>query len=698
MANVQVTSAGVIDSGNRLVVRSSGGTVYVFVNNGGNIQAFKGNAQPPTSFTEQDAANAPDNAEYDGVAAWIDSADLVHVVYQFRDTAAMTPTPEIRYATFRTIDHATSQDVWVITDEKVATLDNGGGFSAFNKVAIALDANNDPHVSWTEQATVMGADLETVSYANKIGGSWNAKVVVAQKSAASGIMGMLDMIVADPASSVNADRPIIICEAEGNETDLDAYHGTALNATAFTQASDVTGASGIIGEPTIAIDSAEKIVIAFIEQGTADLMIVEHLNSSAWGTWQTPADVDTAQNYTQPSIVINGTNMYIFTISTADFDLRLWKNLGAGWSEETADTHLPQVGTFGDPHGKWQNRNNFEGGVQLDYVFADGGGAVRWQEFSLVTTNTKTFSIDARLVNRRTKTFLADAILLAVKTKTFLIDSVLKAVQTKTFSIDAALKDTFTKTFTIDARVAVFVKTFTLDAILKKFKTQKTFRIDAALQDTFTKTFTIDARVGVFAKTFTIDARLKGTLAKTFLIDAALKAVQTKTFLIDAALLTGSLTKTFLIDSHLKAVPMKTFLLDGVLIDTFTKTFSLDAIIELVQTKIFALDAILKNTFNKTFSIDGALSNTFNKTFSADAILSQQTIKSFLLDALLLGKPQKTFTIDAILEPNPNVLPEITDINLISVATRSTPLVPRDTTNINLISQKTSQLTVEDGS
>ena len=288
MANVQVDATAVIAIGDRVVIRDSNDFVYVLVNAGGNIRAYKGNvAGEPASFAEQDVASAPDSADLAGIAAAIDSVGLIHVMYYFDDTVAHGGAPNIRYAQFRSSAHATTQDDWVLINEEISLMINGeGDFSFSHLLAIAIDANDDPHATWNDEITDMGSDLELIFYANRIGGSWGGRIEIQRAAGINQSPNGLDIMIADPASSVNADRPIILYSSFPTGPNMDIYHGTALNATAFTKASDILGTIDVISTigvnlaASIAIDSNEKITIAFIERTSNDLMIVEHLNAS----------------------------------------------------------------------------------------------------------------------------------------------------------------------------------------------------------------------------------------------------------------------------------------------------------------------------------------------------------------------------------------------------------------------------------
>ena len=389
MANIIVDAdANEMVRSNRLVVRDANDFVYVFVNANGNIRAYKADvAGEPTSFTEQDAVGAPAiGTDRESLSVAIDSAGLVHMLYMDTQTGRGSPPLSIRYATFGTSAHATSQDEWVIINEQIAQPVLGSaGDNISNQVGIAIDANDDPHVIWSEITNAAGNTTDQIRYNNKIGGTWNA--IVAVDSVTNDNFSGADIMIGDPLSAVNADRPIIITSRDlsGVLGSIHAHYGGALNATSFTEEADITDATGVginvfgLGfagnNISVAIDSNEKITIAFVEHTTKDLMIIEHLNANAWTVWETPADVDTSSDYEFPSIAIDGTDRLIFILDKTNADVNLWKDLGAGWVEETDHDDLPNVGTFDYPLVKWAGKNN-NNSDQFDYVFKDASGVL----------------------------------------------------------------------------------------------------------------------------------------------------------------------------------------------------------------------------------------------------------------------------------------------------------------------------------
>jgi hypothetical protein len=380
LANVQVVIASSnpdIFGVNRCIVRTSGDRVYVVptvsVASNLGVWMWKGNVDgEPTSFSVADVTPliSITGLQQIGAAAAIDSADIIHIMFSVIDTA-MDGLLAVRYVQFDT-----STDTFG-TPETIATLDAVDTFT--QRLGICVDANDDPHVIWRDVLTDMGASVFHNYYSNKTGASWRSRVSVSSSS--NDLTLDEDIMIADPASSVNADRPIIL-EKEGS-TQINVYHGTALDATAFTSVLDITGATDIdsLAQLSFAIDSEEKITVAFVEGTSLDLMVVEHLNSSAWGTWETPATVNSSADYQEPSIAIDGTNRYIYVEERVSSDIELWKDLGAGWAEETSDPDLPNVGTFTDVKAKWASKNN-NTPEAFDYIFLDSTGKLWYNTFS----------------------------------------------------------------------------------------------------------------------------------------------------------------------------------------------------------------------------------------------------------------------------------------------------------------------------
>jgi len=381
--NILVDTATIeIKNSYRLVIRDANDFVYVFVNGNtgfnGNIRAYKATtAGEPTAFTEQDAGNAPDiPTKRSSLSIAIDSTGLVHLMYNDDQTGRSSPPTSVRYSTFRTSAHATTQDEWAIIDEQIdVPVDDN--FEDHN--SIAIDANDDPHVIWSEFIS----SAPTLHYNNKIGGTWSSGQTVHSVSSSFRFLGC-DLIIGDPLSAVGADRPIIAVSNDvgggGNPGEIRVMYGDALDPSSFTEEIDVTGTidvhgsfagGGAFGQHlSMAIDSNDKITIAFVELTTQDLMVVEHLHADAWTTWQTPVDVDTSTDYEFPSIAIDGTDRLMIVKDDTTKNLRLWGATNGTWSE-TSTTGT--IGTFDHPIFKWANYNN-NNPDQFDYVWEDATG------------------------------------------------------------------------------------------------------------------------------------------------------------------------------------------------------------------------------------------------------------------------------------------------------------------------------------
>jgi len=381
MANILVdTNAIETAFSSRIVLRDANDFVYVFVNASGNIRAYKGNqAGEPTSFTEQDAVGAPDIASArQGLAVTIDSVGLVHVLYADTASGRCAPPEVIRYGQFRTSAHATTQDDWFLIDEQITTpVEDTQTLHS----AIAIDANDDPHVVWSEFSTQAQFTIDNIRYNNRIGGTWSCtrNVNAVSCDRFSGV----SLMIGDPLSAVGADRPIISASKEFAFAfgQIDASYGDALDACSFTTEADITGAICVFGASFqgehigMAIDSNDKITIAFIERTTKDLMVVEHLHANSWATWETPVDVDTSTDYERPTITIVCTDRFIFVEDATNNDINLWTATNGTWTEETCDDDLPNVGTFDFPISKWGSIIN-NSPNRLDYVFRDATGVL----------------------------------------------------------------------------------------------------------------------------------------------------------------------------------------------------------------------------------------------------------------------------------------------------------------------------------
>ncbi len=378
-------------------VRSSTGIVYVIVEDGnGNIQSWKGNAQPPTSFTEQDAAGAPVNTNFHGASIAIDSADIIHVIYYDHDRPAMQADPTVRYATFHTADAAANQDTWQI-DEAAPDLDDVFDEKFMETgLDIAIDTNDDPHIIWSDTTNNMGTGEDSAYYSNRIGGTWSSRILIAQTTnSPTDIVISVSIMIGIPTAAEATDRPICITNTQDGVNRVEASHGNVLDATSFVQATDITvGATNETqnaGKSSGAINDSGIIHWPFTEITSNDLMYVEHLPANSWTNWNTPVTIDSTSNWLDTTLAAVEDDFYLIVEKTDNNDLSLFIHQGSTYSEET--TQFPEVGTFDNVRVKWSRYNNNEEAIQLDFVFRDGGSNVFWNEFPIGIGNREIMTV-----------------------------------------------------------------------------------------------------------------------------------------------------------------------------------------------------------------------------------------------------------------------------------------------------------------
>ncbi len=383
MTNVAVNTVGdrEVNNANRVVVRTSGNRVYVFTTNSAILEAFKGNQDgEPTSFSSVDTVLSQ-LFLVEGIAAAIDSNNVVHLCY-LRHGSGMSDIKQVLYRQFNTsTDQFTSSEV-------IAELDFSGTIE--DRQSIAIDANDDPHVMWRDSFKDMGVTTFSNYYSNRAAGVtsgvWDKARLDVANDTNDNDGKITDIMIADPASSENTDLPIVA--GSGSTLQIDAYFGNVLDATSFTQESNIaagTSFTGGIQNISMAIDSNEKITIVFQQNSTNDLYIVEHLNSNAWSSWETPVEVASDRNYTHPTLTIDGTKRFIIVVFVEGADLILFKNkTGTTWTEENiCDPDLPNIGTFDEPKVKWASKNN-NTPTQADYVFGDNSNDIIYNKFSTI--------------------------------------------------------------------------------------------------------------------------------------------------------------------------------------------------------------------------------------------------------------------------------------------------------------------------
>ena len=363
MAAVKITSANTnsITGGARVVVRTSTGILYAAIvdTTDKSVEVWK--SADGSSWAEQDASNNP--AGYvTGAACAIDALDILHIVYAYADTD--TPTNyQLRYVTFDTADGGAQDDAF----NSVATIADVGT-EVDSQVGIAIDSNNVPHV--VGQGNPGGKTAyDTIYYANKVGGTWNALVQVEGYSASKNCN--------IPRIAIDKDNLPAVIYYNATDYDIGTAIGNVNNATSFTlQDVETDGDTTVVqGDSTICVDSGGNHWVAFKDETNDYLYIRKHNYGDGWSTWQSTV-TDSDKCYS-PSIVANGTDIYVFyhsyDTSTIDYNKYTGSWLG--------ETQL-EGATVDNPKAKWSYYNNNGGSTQIDYLFSDGTN-IYWNKLAL---------------------------------------------------------------------------------------------------------------------------------------------------------------------------------------------------------------------------------------------------------------------------------------------------------------------------
>lgn len=363
---------GAILGAGRSVVRTSGGTLYAFINDGGSCEIWK--SADGSSWTEQDSANNPAcSSTNTSVSEAIDSSNVIHMVYV--DDGMMSPPP-LRYITFDTTGDTFGAE---------AQVDSTYG----GEVDIAIDSNSKPHV--VTKYTGIGGQV--LAYSNKTGASWRAEVVLE-----SG----LSTNIAMPSIAISEDNIPEISYINVADADLTAAVGNANDATSFTL-QDVDTSVNVTENQrgsSIAIDSSGNSWVAYVDDSTNYIRLVEHLDGDAWGTWQ--ASVTNSNVGYEPSVAANGTEIYIFYENDAN-DISYDKYTG-GWLGET----VVATGTYHDVHTKWAYNFNNGSTVQIDFLYSDGTD-IYWNKLILSGGGTGTLAANNFTIGDGTHAITADA-------------------------------------------------------------------------------------------------------------------------------------------------------------------------------------------------------------------------------------------------------------------------------------------------
>lgn len=342
----QVVSRSNIQFGRKNLVRTSSGIPYIVLNNfaDDDLRVYKGNSATPTSFSEQDASNAPSTSSAANgepkVSCAIDSSDIIHIVYFYQ---ANSKTTWIRYITFNT-----STDSWG-SSENAATVDGDeSNIFYMENFDIAVDGNDVPHIVFNDAVAIMGSVYYNAHYANRVGGSWNSAVKINGNDTATNNLHH-NIIIR------GADNYPVITYHDATTARL-AWLGNQNNASSFAASFGLvtTNPSGY----GLVEDSAGDILFFIISN------INNEIEWSKWngGLWTSSAGWD---NYSETGETINsnadgyesfvaiGTDVYIIWCDNSNI---VYSKITGGTSFGTKETFVS--GNYDLHVGKWAYHTN----------------------------------------------------------------------------------------------------------------------------------------------------------------------------------------------------------------------------------------------------------------------------------------------------------------------------------------------------
>lgn len=338
MAKIQVTSANsnLPFNSNRTVFRSLSGspsygipTILVRDTNT-SMSVRKGNSAEPTSFST--AGTLTNGTIITALNGAMDSNNILHIVW-LNNAAAVS---KVMYVTFNCNTDTFSTPVTVVNDigEAPAT-DNLYS-------AIAVDANNVPHIMYSKLPKIGGVNSYILAYRNRIGGSWGTEILLNNTK---------DYHCSNFSIAIGIDNiPVLAYSVQGlSAHTLFALIGNANNLTSVT-AFVVTSSAPSPIKYSLAIRDNGNVIIAEIGQTYPDrIYINHHAYSAPWTTWTTYYNAsNTAFSL---SATANNNTLYVFFEGTADNDIKYFScDLD---TQQFSDTSVLETGTFNTALVKW---------------------------------------------------------------------------------------------------------------------------------------------------------------------------------------------------------------------------------------------------------------------------------------------------------------------------------------------------------
>lgn len=349
MATTVSTLGGARIKGTRLIVKTASGNLYTLINHfvtgATQLQMFKSSDGGATWAEMNSAARYTSTVEVFSMSMDIDANGLIHLF-------ALEPgSNSTIYKTFNTVN-----DLWGATEEP----DPSMGAPTVVGCSIAIDANNKPHVIYTRKFSAMGSAFEVSTYINKVGTSWSTKVDFDSNDSAKKYY--------NPDILINASNFPVICytvDGDKNVHTRIANTNTPTTLAEFAIVQDSPGATKLLQQNSnsLAMDADGIIYLAYITEGNG-LGVKK-------GT-QAGQTVATDVIYAQPSIVANGTDIYVFAENDSNGNIVYHKRATIGTPDTYGARTVLEAGTFQTVKARWSARNNPAYSPGIDYVFGDG--------------------------------------------------------------------------------------------------------------------------------------------------------------------------------------------------------------------------------------------------------------------------------------------------------------------------------------
>ena len=286
---------GFVNSGDRQLVRTPGGVVYVIaadddpcqVGGGGVIRVWKGigaeggNGAVPTSFAEMDATHHPVSqgsniCQYDGGSnsvlfnpdSRLDSSGTIQMVYIDMFSR------DLYYQTFSTITDTWGPRAVIAT---FASKTSGFSWPRGSEVALTLDANDRPHVAYATYGT-----SNQIDYTDRVAGSWSTPITIFSgtnelcPSITTALDGSIDLTWVDNA---DATHPVVKYARYGNGSWGSVETVSAGDANVLSHANGDQ-------QPSVAADTSGRPFVAYLDgtvNGSDDYVRLRYRTSS--GTW-----------------------------------------------------------------------------------------------------------------------------------------------------------------------------------------------------------------------------------------------------------------------------------------------------------------------------------------------------------------------------------------------------------------------------